>query len=329
MRRPSLALHGVLILVCSSVMLWGCRSRQEEPDDAFILAMVNGVPITKDDFTFEVQRRVASGRPLGHAASVLDELIERELMLQHAKTSDRLQDPVVQRELENQILVAWLDEALQTQRDSVRVSEDELRAAYESRLEEFTRPALTRLAVLYRRRSPLDPEETQVSLVAELEQARAAYLADPETATRSGRLQGFGTIAAEHSEHTVSRYRGGDLGWFDPASGISGVPDSIIQAGLALPEGVVSEVLPTDDGLYVVMKTGDRELQVTPYEEAAVVLRRRLIRERQDAVEEHFRASLREGAVISVSTDAVHQLELSSVEPGHDPAGDRPAMTLP
>lgn len=311
MDRTNYAIYGA-ILVGGALLLGGCRSRQQDEWDEDLLAMVNDTAITTEDFTFEVQRRLESGRPIQDAETVLDELIERELMLQRAKTSDRLQDPVVQRELENQVLVAWLDDALHTQRDGVRVSEDDLRAAYEERLDAFTRPALMRLAILYRRRSPLDPEETQVSLHAELEQARVAYLQDPESATRSGRLQGFGTIAAAHSEHTVSRYRGGDLGWFDPQGGVSGVPDPVLSAGASLVPGAVSEILAFDDGLYVVMKTGEREAQVTPYEEAVIVLRRRLIRERQDLVEEQFRAALREGASISVHADKVRGLEVPS-----------------
>ena len=298
------------MLAGAVLLLGGCRAGEPDEGAENLLAMVNDTAITAEDFVFEVQRRQASGRPMEDAETVLDELIERELMLQRARTSARLQDPVVQRELENQMLVAWLDDALHTRRDGVRVSEDELRSAYESRLDAFTQPALIRLAILYRRRSPLDPDETQASLLAELEQARAAFLADTEGATRSGRLQGFGTIAAAHSEHTVSRYRGGDLGWFDPEVGVSGVPDPVVSAGRALALGTVSEVLVADGGLYVVMKTGEREAQVTPYEEAAVVLRRRLIRERQELVEQQFRTSLHEGASISIHADKVRGLEV-------------------
>ncbi len=299
-RRPAL----VVSLACAGALLIGCSRRSETQGDVDLpLATVGGKAITEADFQFEVQRRLQSGRPVEDAGSMLQSLIEREVMLQRAQASEHLADPDVQREIENQVLVKWLDQVLHSEKDRVTVSDDELRDGYEAHRDEFTRPALVRLAILYRKPMAGDTEETPVALRRELDTARALFLQSPEVATQGGRLSGFGTLAADHSEHTVSRYRGGDLGWLDPARQDHRLPAVVLDTGLSLPVGAVSDVLATDGGLYVVMKTGQREPQVTPFEEAAASLRRRIIREKQQVVEQHFRQTLLQGADIVINAD--------------------------
>ncbi len=301
-----------LVLLCAGLLTAGCGSHHDDAADEPPLALVGGVAITEADFAFEVQRRVEAGRPLESPQAVLQSLIERAAMLQQAARSPVMEDPVVRRELENQKLVKWLDEALHRERDRVTVSDDELRAGYEANRDDFTRPALTRLAILYRRATPLDPDESQAELKVALEAARARFLDDPAAATRDGRLTGFGVIAAEHSEHTVSRYRGGDLGWLDPARDDHRLPAAITAAGFALAPGEVSDVIEAGDGLYVVMQTDHRAAQVTPFEDAAIGLRRRLIHEKQEAVEQRFRAQLLEQADVAVNHARVEALRLPS-----------------
>ncbi len=310
--------------LCVFFLLAGCGSRRAEDDgaDASWLAVVGDVPITAEAFHFEVQRRLETGQPLGEPASILADLVEREAMLQRARASEALMDPVVQREIENQILVKWLDQELHRQRDAVQVGDDELEAYYKAHAASFRQPELVRLAILYRRFTPNDPEETQQSLAEALATARARFLEDPAAATREGRMQGFGILAAEHSEHTVSRYRGGDLGWLDPEQARHRVSPNVLSAGLALDPGVVSEVIVSDDGLYVVMKTGFQPARVQPLEDVAAGLRRRLIRERQEAIEAQFREQLLEQAKVTVYTERLARLPVS-------PAGESSAAMTP
>ncbi len=308
--------HGVLILCGAAILLSGCGRKAEEPEvvpEPEPLARVGDRVITEAEFAFEVERRLASGRPMDDADSVLRDLIEREAMLIRAAADEALRDPAVQRELENHKLVQWLDRSLQVLKDEVRVSEDDLRAAYEADMESFTRPALARLAILYRRVSLRDPDETMKSLRAELEAARELYLADPAAATRDGRIPGFGAIAADHSEDQVSRYRGGDLGWLDTSRTDHRWPEEVVQAGFALEPGEVSPVLVTDEGLFVVMKSGWREEQVTPFEEASIVLRRRVIRSKQEAVEREFMSNVLASVDVRINPEKAERLAIPQV----------------
>ncbi len=298
------------------------------------LAEVNGEAITQADFEFEVQRRLASSRPVGTPDAILQELVERRIMLQQAEQSAIMGDPVVRRELENQKLARWLDSTLQARKDAVTVSDAELRQAYEDNPAAHTQSGRVRLAILYRRLGRQDGEERREALRTELQAARERYLADPDEVTQGGRISGFGKVAAESSEDTVSRYRGGDLGWVEPGRQDYHWPDAVIQAGVALPAGQPSDVLAAGDGLYIVMKTGEREARITPFEEAVVSLRRRLLRERQDAVEKSFKESLLAGSEVRIDPAQATRLRLPETAtpqpPSLRPRGEPvPAMMVP
>lgn len=284
------------------------------------LARVNGEAITEADLRFEIERRVESKRPVGDAQSILQELIQRRIMLQEAAKSALLQDPAVQRELENRQLGQWLDRTLQVKRDAVRVTDEELRAHYDAQPEAHTRPGMVRLAILYRRVNARDPDQQAAALREELEKAKAAYLADPAKATQQGRIPGFGAVAAEYSEDTISRYRGGDLGWMETVGAEHHHPAAVIQAGLALERGAISEVFQAGEGLYVVMKMDERAAQVAPFEEVAPVLRRRFIRQRQEEIERTFVSNLLASARVEVDAAKAARVEMPSPATPEPPA---------
>lgn len=315
------------LLLAAGLVAAGCGRKEPAAAEPPPLARVGDAVITEKDFAFEVQRRLAHGRPLGEPRAILQELVERQAMLQKAERSEVLQDPEVRREMENKQLGQWLDRTLQVARDGVRVTDEEMRAYYDAHPEAHTRPETSRLAMLYRRVSPRDSAETQAALREDLGRGRAEFLADPAGASRHGELPGFGAVAARFSEDPATRYRGGDLGWIGAAGDGGRQPAAVIAAGLALATGVVSEVITAGDGLYVVMKSDWRPAYATPYEEAAPGLRRRLIRLKQDEVERTFKSNLLAEARIEINEDQAARLALPSVVP-ETPPDLRPVSEL-
>lgn len=298
------------------------------------VARVNGQPITAADVQAEIQRRTAARRAVADAETLVRELVERKAMLDEAARSPVMQDPAVRRELENRQLGQWLDRTLQVERDRVTVTDDELRAHFEAHPETFQRPEMLRLAILYRKANPRDPAESSNELRDALQQARTTYLADPAAATQQGRLAGFGTVAAQASEDTLTRYRGGDLGWLTTEADRARLPAEVLAAGRALDVGGVSEVLAAGDGWYVVMKSDQRPAQATPFAEAAPGLRRQLIRLKQEAVERNFTSSLLARARVEMNPDQVSRLVIPApvapVPPDLRAPGDRlPAPEVP
>ena len=117
-------------------------------------------------------------------------------------------------------------------------------------------------------------------------------------------------MAADASEDTVSRYRGGDIGWQEPGQEKYRWPKPVMEAAFALKKGETSDVIDFEDGLYVVMKSDERPSFVTPFEEAKVTMRRRMIRDKQAAVEAQFRSNLTSGVQIEINREILGRVEL-------------------
>lgn len=297
----------LLLALLGMLLLSGC----DQPPTSKILAHVGEEVITEADFAEEITLRLSRGRNLATPAILIQEMIERKAMLQQAKASSIMQDPEMIRDLDNRILSQWLNDTLKQEQDTLAITDEELQAKYEESKEVFTTPALTRIAVLVRKFSSPHPSDVEI---AELEQAlRTAvetFNADRMDATGKGRLPGFGKVAANTSEDTVSRYRGGDLGWLDLEAGSARCPQIIVDAIANLEEGVVSPIIRTETGLYVAMKDGFRPTVTVSLSEISTSMKRRLLREKKQLAEHTFKQRVLEKVEISVDQDAVATLQI-------------------
>lgn len=320
MRRfASDCLVGCAVLLCAEVLLTSCSKKREDlPDLSAVegareeqsLARVGDQVITEEDFQYEVERRKASGRLPDTPEEILNDLIERQAMLQQANASGLLNDPDVERAVENQMLSQWLDRTVYEKKQQVQVSDEELRQAYEADKDRFRRPAMARLAILMRTLSPTASAEQTEAVRQELLDAAAHFRENRDEVTRNGRISGFGAVAADVSEHTVSRYRGGDLGWIRADAAMQRWPEELVEAGFGLKTGDISDVLEIDNTLYVVMKSDGREATVTPFEEAKISMRRRMIREKQEQIETEFQSNVLASVRISINNDKAADLEI-------------------
>ena len=295
-----------------SLVLAGCGRREEAPPvpAPAPLARIGETVISGEDVAAEARRLRAAGQPAGDAQTVLQALILREAMLQEASTSTWANAHEARRERENLLLSQWLEHTLQAEKERVALTDDHLRAFYEANAEAFTRPSMVRLAILLRKPASQGVESSVEALTAALRQARRKYLDDPSQATRSGRIPGFGAIAAEASEHATSRYRGGDVGWLEADRDAHSLPEEVVAAGFALPVGGVSDVIAAESGLYVVMKQDQRESRIAPFEEVAATLRRRLLGARRDAVESTFKSNVLARADVQIDASQAAALTL-------------------
>ncbi|MDD4017306.1 MAG: peptidyl-prolyl cis-trans isomerase [Kiritimatiellae bacterium] len=290
-----LVFGNVLAFCCVWLLPAGCKPKAAPAaGPSPVVAEVGGRKITRAGFEAEAVRRRAAGRPAASAKELLDEMIEREAMLVKAEASGIATNETFQRDTESRLLSQWVASTLAKTRDNVKVTDEELKASYEERKDSaFTSAALTRLAILYRRLSGHAGGDAAQALEKSLSEGLAAFEKDRAAATNQGRLPGFGKIASDYSEDTVTRYRGGDLGWLNLEKGEhSRVPKEVLAAGAALAQGQVSVPIRAGDGIYVVMKIGERSAKQMTFHEALPMLRRRLLREKQRAAEDRFKAEV-------------------------------------
>ncbi len=306
--------NGWLKYVCVVGGLAAGCSRSPEPtvETSPVVAEVGGRKITHADFDAEATRRRAAGRPAASAQELLGEMIEREAMLVKAEASGIATSETFRSDTESRLLSQWVASTLAKTRDGVQVTDEELKASYEARKDTtLTAAPLTRLAILYRKVSGRIGDEVAQALEKSLSEGVAAFEKDRAASTNNGRLPGFGKIAADYSEDTVTRYRGGDLGWLNLEQGEHPrVPQEVLTAGAALAQSQVSAPIRAGDGIYVVMKDGERSAKQMTFQEAVPMLRRRLLREKQLAVEARFKADVLGSVPVKVVESEAGKLTL-------------------
>ncbi len=308
------------------LLLWlaGCGERETSQagatDSDGVVATVGDARITRRDVEREATRRAATGKLPVNVAQLVLEMAERNAMLQLAKV-ELADDAEVQREIENLLLSRWRDQEREVGRAAYDVSETDLRTAYAAEPAAWQRPAQARLAMLFRKLSDTASDSERTEVRTALERAVAQYRADPAAATQKGRMQGFGTIAAENSEDTVSRYRGGDLGWLENKPTAYHWPQEVLTVGFALSKGEVSTLIEAPGGLYVVMKSDERPAVTVPFAEAAVSLRRRLLKQKREAADQALLDKVRAKSAIQILTNRLEGIKL--------PANATGGVTLP
>lgn len=278
-RDSAVGIAGVLLYVC---LLSACRKDAAQPESAGdVLARVGTATIHVDDFQAEVVRRRESNRPVPGKEELLAEMVAFEALRQRAENDALATDPQVQRKMAKVLISEWKERRVLPELDAVQVTDEEVRAEYERRIADYTRPAQVRLAALHLQGDRRMSDARREALRARMAEARRRAIEQPAPGGRGAAAQGFGAVAIEFSDDQASRYRGGDIGWMAEGATASRWPRGVLETGFALEKGQVSDVIERDGDLYLVMKSDCRERVVTPFEKVASSLRQRLLMEKR------------------------------------------------
>ncbi|MGH7230428.1 MAG: peptidylprolyl isomerase [Nitrospiraceae bacterium] len=272
------------VLWCSGVSaagllaawLGGCAPSQEPP----ALAMVNGKPITQDEFEYRWSELPVATRDLyesqGGKKKFLDDLISREILLQEARRMGLGHSLALQERLERVKEQLMLDELMkEAVAATVQISDPELNAYYD----------------LHR-----------AVLLAAL-QIRAAHIVlSTEGQAKDVKHQinqgyNFAKLAQRYSIDETTRANGGELGLYR-----SGMADPGIESGLmTLKPGIVSEPIQTQSGFHLV-KVLSRDPDDAQHVDAVRQrLRRELFAEKRRKQFEDVLVQLRAHATVRVA----------------------------
>ncbi|MGD8514062.1 MAG: peptidylprolyl isomerase, partial [Granulosicoccaceae bacterium] len=278
----------LLVFLAGSIIISACNDNSDKPAETRpatdssaaslpgdkVVAMVDGTPIGEQLLDAYVQQRNASlpgQRDKVDRAQVLEELINFELVIQDAlrKSIDKTPDVATQLALQRRNVLA--SAAFREYIRSNPLTDDEMRADYESRMERLT------LREYKLRHILSDDQATAEKLIAELTQGK----------------QDFATLAKKHSTGP-SAEKGGDLGWLSPHDMLPEFKAAVegLQKGQSTPAAVKTRF-----GWHVIYVEDTRESPPPPYEQVrdrvADVLKRRQI--------EDYIASLREQAQVEIT----------------------------
>jgi peptidyl-prolyl cis-trans isomerase C len=285
-----------------------------------VLAVVGSAEIRVPDYRREVERRHAVQLAARDPRVLLEAMVERRLLLEKALRLGLDRDPDIRRSYENLLIGRLRDEKLEARLRNVTVSEAEIRRYYEAQRDEFSRPARIKLAILVRRITKRNREKVRAALEAVRREAAALPVTD-----------GFGALAIRNSEDQVSRYRGGDVGWFVAGRPHPRWPAAVREAGNALAEpGTVSDVIETGGKAYLVRLLARKAASVEPLDAVRGKIRKILKRTKQARIEDDFMRSLRAELGVRIDENALERLAASlRRDTPRKPAGPPPPPSPP
>jgi parvulin-like peptidyl-prolyl isomerase len=284
-------------LACAALAVAGVLTGCSQKPAGNVLAHVGDRDITVADFKAEYERRQANRQPLPERQVLLDQMIDRETLLQQARAAGLDKAADVRRATEEILLAKYKETQLDPKLTAVQVTSEEVRAAYEKDIAQFTQPAKAKLAFIFIPVAARADTNKVAAAEARANEARQLAVSLPSSA------RGFGQMAADFSDDQVTRYRGGDAGWFATDSIADRWPAEVVAAGFALKNsGDISGVLHAENGFYLVKKLDARPAAVMPLEQARPQVERRLLLAKQMETRQHFQSQTRSAA--KVSTDA-------------------------
>ena len=186
-----------------------------------------------------------------------------------------LKRQVLQRELENKMVV----------------TEKDMRAYYDSHIEEYTRPATVHLQEIVVRADNRNP-----ALAREL-------------VTRARRGEDFAELAKANSVGP-NKASGGDLGVLRKGD----LAPEVEKVAFALAPGEVSEPLPAKDGFLILKVVEKTDGSVVPFDDARAEIQRRLGQTRSTEEVERYLEGLRQKAIVDLRVREV-PLQLSQPAP--------------
>lgn len=248
--------------------------------------------------------------------SFLEPCIERLVALEQARKLGLDKDPELKRQWEN-LLIGKLK---RTQTESLlaeaKVTDEEIKAYYESNIRKYSTPAQVHLALLFLKSSARSEQASREAVRNRLEEARAKAADLPADA------RGFGTEAMTWSEEPTSRFKGGDIGWLKEGESSYRWPEVVVNAGFSLKEkGAVSDVIETEDGFYLLKKLDSREAEVRSLEgRMRATIEASLLKEKRSAIETSLRDNWKADEALTVHDDVISQLKFPSgpAQPGSD-----------
>ena len=229
--------------------------RDRPADGSPVLAEVDGKTITLNQFrerwdalTAETQRfHLQRGGPEHY----LEELAEELLLAEEAVDRGLDEDPAVLAALRREANRVLSRPLLAKEVREQAVTERELRARFELRRDEWSRPARVRVREIRTDPQPNPPgqEAADDAVGAEAAEAKIRRLAD-----RLAAGEDFAALAEEQSEAPSARY-GGLIGWV--VEGRFVLPYE--EQALSLQPGETSGPIALDDGGWVLLRAEERE----------------------------------------------------------------------
>ena len=296
--RNRFALPPFLKTASAVILLLILGACGQKPDDSGqALAVINGKPITISEFDVrwsqlpEYARKKYPG-PEGRKR-FLDELIDREVLLQEARKRGIDRDRIVLERLERFKERSILDVLMREEVDShVTVSSEETKAYYDAHPGTFTAP-----------------EEFRVSHILVKTDAEAADLKK-----RLAQGEDFAALARKASIDATTRSKGGDLGMLKKGQTVPEFEKALV----ILKPGEVSQPVATQFGYHLIKLVERVPGPALSYEDAKDQVKDQVLIEKKQKRFKELVASLRANAKLRVQDAPIPDSSPRAAAPAPD-----------
>jgi peptidyl-prolyl cis-trans isomerase C len=262
-----------------------------------VLATYDGKSFTLEDY------RAAVGSLNTRARKSLDESPDRrkqfvenhivsKLIFQEGVSRGLDKDPEIARRLEELREHLVVQQVMESQQNAT-VSDDEVKAYYESHKQEFSTEKVKASHIL------VDDEALAKEIVAKL---------------RADKTQ-FAALAAEHSKDLSNAKRGGDLGYF----GRGRMVKEFEEAAFALQNDTdISDPVQTRFGWHIIMRTGREQGSVQAFDQVKNQIKVKLVSEGRRERTTEFLDGLKKKAGLAVNEKELATATLGPAAEGGD-----------
>jgi peptidyl-prolyl cis-trans isomerase C len=260
-----------LLALAGAVIIAGCEPKGStaptvKKEDA--IASVNGQYISKktlEDLEKDLAQRSHGQSPEFPKEKLVDELIQREILVQDAIKQKLDQSPEVIAQLEAAKKAILTQASLQNYLKTNPITDAELKKEYDSKVGGANGTEYKASHILVK------TEDEAKKLIAELD--------------KGGK---FAKLANKHSLDAKESQNGGDLGWFSPSQMVA--PFS--EAAAKLEKGKYSKVpVKTQFGYHIIMLEDSRKQAAPPFEAVKEQLKPMLQRQKIQTMVENLRKS--------------------------------------
>jgi parvulin-like peptidyl-prolyl isomerase len=249
------------------------------------MGTVDGMPIGTLEFDSMAARQMGRDGTLDDElrAEIVDRLVDEKLLYLEALRRGIDKDPKIQKMMVNTLLKQEVYSQVRTS----EISEDELRAYFETNKEDFVVPEKVQIKRILIK---IEDGEEPAAARARAEEILAAVKANPSD---------FKTLAQRHSKGPYAR-RGGDVGFVTPA-GKPGVDPAVVTHAFSVEgQDVLDEVFETVDGFNIIYIPNRRARVERTFQQMRGSVLRKVKADKYKTLYEDYVGGLRGKAVIEL-----------------------------
>jgi hypothetical protein len=302
----------VIFLALASVLTIaaGCRkSPSGKPSDDQEVARVGDHRITVAEYQAKMgeQAPVIRSRynTLEKKKEFVDNLVRFELLNQEAQKQGLDKDPAVRAILDKVLVQELIRRQMEAATKASDIPEADLKAYYQSHLDEFVRPERVRLGVIVLATSKTDSQAAKVRSDA------AKLVGDLRKAQPAASAAMFADAARSRSSDTATQATGGDTGFKTRDELAKQYGQPVADATQALKAvGDLAGPVETERGL-VIVRLAARQLGFDqPFDSVKARIASRLQLEKRSKAMDEYVASLRKSAKVEINEAVLDKVEV-------------------